>query len=249
MIFTTLEDKMRPMLAKQTDLDAVKVAIHQPNYLPYIGFFQKMALVDVFVILDVVQFSKDSYTQRTKIRTKDGWIWLTIPIEKKYCFKPIRDIYMPQDEKWFKKHKMSIKSNYSKYKFIDDKFIDEYYSYPGNFKKLHEFNEYGIFYLKDKFRINTRIVRASELNIDEKLKSTDLLVDIVKKVEGDIYISGSGGKNYMDAKKFLINKIKLKHFEFKPIEYPQRWDGFEPYMSAIDLLFNVGEPNENMFFW
>jgi hypothetical protein len=53
----------------------------------------------------------------------------------------------------------------------------------------------------------------------------------------------------MDAKKFLINKIKLQYFEFKPIEYPQRWNGFEPYMSAIDLLFNVGEPNENMHFW
>ena len=96
----------------------MKVAIHQPNYMPWIGFFQKMALADIFVILDTVQFSKDSYTQRTKIRTKEGWIWLTVPIEKKYHFKPIKDIPLPHDTKWLKKHKMSILSNYSKGPFL-----------------------------------------------------------------------------------------------------------------------------------
>ena len=215
------------------------VAIHQPNYLPYIGFFQKMALVDVFVILDNVQFSKDSYTQRTKIRTKDDWMWLTIPIEKQYYFRSIKDIYLPQDEKWLKKHKMSIVSNYPKYKFIDEKFVDEYYS--KKFEKLQEFNERGIFYLKDKFEIKTEILRASKLDINENLKSTDLLIDIVKNVGGNVYVSGLGGKNYMDADKFLMNNIKLEYFEFKPFEYPQRWAGFEPYMSAIDLLFNLGD--------
>ena len=217
----------------------MKVAIHQPNYLPWIGFFQKMALADIFVILDTVQFSKDSYTQRTKIRTKEGWIWLTIPIEKKYYFKPIMNIPLPQDEKWLKKHKMSIISNYSKCKFVDSKFVDEYYS--GKFEKLQEFNEQGIFYLKDKFGIKTDIVRTSELDIDDNLKSTDLLVDIVKKVGGDVYISGSGGGKYMDEGKFLMNNIKLEYFDFKPFEYIQRWDGFEPYMGAIDLLFNLGD--------
>ena len=220
----------------------MKVAIHQPNYLPYVGFFQKMALADVFVILDTVQFSKDSYTQRTKIRTKEGWIWLTIPIEKKYYFKPIKDIHLPQDKKWLKKHKLSIAYNYSKCKFFDDRFVDEYYSYSGKFEKLQEFNERGIFYLKDKFGIKTEIARASELDGDENLKSTDLLVDIVKKVGGNVYISGSGGGKYMDKGEFLRNNIKLEYFEFKPFEfkYPQRWNGFEPYMSAIDLLFNEG---------
>ena len=216
-----------------------KVAIHQPNYLPWIGFFQKMALVDVFVILDTVQFSKDSHTQRTKIRMKEGWIWLTIPIEKKYYFKPIKDIYLPQDTKWLKKHKMSIISNYSKCKFVDDEFINKYYC--GKFEKLQEFNEFGIFYLKDKFEIKTEIVKASEIDITENLKSTDLLVDIVEKIGGDVYISGLGGKKYMDERKFLMNNIKLKYFKFEPFEYSQRWTSFEPYMSAIDLLFNVGE--------
>ena len=214
------------------------VAIHQPNYLPYIGFFQKMALSDIFVILDNVQFSKDSYSQRTKIRVPYGSIWLTIPIEKKYNFKLINEVQLSSNNIWIKKHKLSIVSNYSKSPFFDKAFIERYYQ--NSFKNLQEFNEFGILYIKKRIGINTKIVRASELDINENSKSTDLLVDIVKKVGGDIYISGLGGRKYMAEEKFLENNIKLEYFEFKPFEYLQRWNGFEPYMSAIDLLFNLG---------
>jgi len=216
------------------------VAIHQPNYLPWIGFFQKMSLADIFVILDTVQFSKDSYTQRTKIRTKEGWIWLTIPVERKFYFRPINEVYLPQNDKWMKKHKMAIISNYAKSIFFDKKFIDEY-SCNNEFIKLQEFNEFGISYLKNKFEIESEVIRASELRLDKKLKSTELLIEIVKRVGGDVYISGMGGKKYLEEEKFEKEGIEIRYFEFKPFEYPQRWGGFEPYMSAIDLLFNVGE--------
>lgn len=222
--------------------ESINVTIHQPNYLPYIGFFQKMALADIFVILDTVQFSNRSYTQRVKIRTKEGWMWLTIPIEKKYHLKPIWDIYLSENKKWMKRHKNTLIKHYSKCKYFDEKFVDEYYS-SGKFEKLQEFNEFGIFYLKDKFGIKTEILRASELDIDENLKSTDLLIDIVKKVGGDVYISGLGGGKYMEEEKFLMNNIKLKYFEFKVFEYSQRWDSFESHMSTIDLLFNFGDEN------
>ena len=218
------------------------VAIHQPNYLPWIGFFQKMALVDIFVILDTVQFSKDSYTQRTKIRTKEGWIWLTIPVEKKFYFRPINEVYLPPNDKWKKKHKMAIISNYGKAPFFDKNFIERYYR--NEFTKLQEFNEFGIFYLKDKFGIETKVVRASELGINEGLKSTELLIETVKRVGGDVYISGVGGKNYLEEEKFEKEGIEIKYFAFKPFKYPQRWAGFEPYMAAIDLLFNMGEKSK-----
>jgi len=78
-------------------------------------------------------------------------------------------------------------------------------------------------------------------------RATGLLVEIVKKVGGNVYISGLGGRKYINEEKFLLNGIKLEYFEFKPFKYPQRWDGFEPYMSAIDLLFNVGSKSNNLF--
>ncbi len=218
----------------------MKVAIHQPNYLPYPGFFQKMALADIFIILDIVQFSKDSYTQRIKIRTKEGFTWLTIPIEKKYSNSSINDVKLPNDLKWLKRHKMSIIANYSRCQFFDEKFIDEYYFF-GNYKKLQGFNERGILYLKDKFNIKTPIVRANELDIKDNLKSNELLIELIKTIGGDVYISGIGGKNYIIEDKFKSNNIKLEYFESKPLEYSQRWEGFEPNMSSIDLLFNLGD--------
>lgn len=218
----------------------MKVAIHQPNYLPYMGYFQKMEISDIFVILDNVQFSKDSYTQRTKIRTPDNWMWLTIPIEKKNASEFIKDVPLPTDRKWLRKHKNSIISNYSKCPFFDEGFIEEYFIEGEQFKKLQEWNEFGIFYLKEKLKIKTSIIKASDLNLDENLKSTDLLVEIVNQVGGDTYISGAGGRKYMDISKFEKNDISLEYFDFEPFEYKQRWDGFEPYLSAMDLIFNLG---------
>lgn len=220
------------------------VAIHQPNYMPWIGFFQKMALADIFVILDTVQFSKDSYTQRTKIRTKEGWIWLTIPVVRNYYSRLINEVYLPQNDKWKKKHKMAMISNYAKAPFFDKSFVEQYYC--NEFVKLQEFNEFGIYYLNDKFGIETKVARASKLKIDKNLKSTELLLEIVKRAGGDVYISGIGGKKYIEEEKFEKEGIEIKYFEFEPFEYLQRWEGFEPYMSAIDLLFNMGEKSKEL---
>lgn len=221
----------------------VLVSIHQPNYLPYIGFFQKMALSDIFVILDTVQYAHESYTQRTRIRTREGWMWLTIPINKKYKFHQIKDILLLDNITWKKKHRLSLISNYSKCPFFDDTFINEYYSEISKIKTLQQFNEYGIFYLKKKFKIETKILRASELKINDNLKSTDLLIEIVQNVNGDTYLSGKGGVKYMDENEFKKKSIELQYFNFKPSEYQQRWKYFVPYMSAIDYYFNCGGKN------
>jgi hypothetical protein len=219
----------------------MKVTIHQPNYLPYFGYFQKMALSDIFVLLDTVQYSKNSYTKRVKIRTQMGGVWLTIPIEKINNFKKIQEIKLPIDIKWKTKHKSSITVNYSKSTFFDKFFVDNYYQLsPEN---LLDFNEAGIRYFQEKFNIKTKLVRASELKIDKELKSSDLLIEIVKKIGGSTYISGPSGKQYLDREKFLHNNIDVEIFEPTIHTYKQRWSGFEPYMSSIDILFNLGEKN------
>lgn len=214
-----------------------KIAIHQPNYLPWIGYFQKISSADVFIILDNVHFSKDSFTQRTKIRTKDGWMWLTIPIEKKYHRDTIENILLPEDNKWKKRHWTSIISNYSRSKYYDihRSFFEELYS--ESLKNLQLFNEKGILYLIDNFGIDVEIHRASEFDLGDS-RNTDLLVELIKKVGGDCYISGMGGEKYMNENRFKEESIKLEYFKFETFKYPQRWDGFIPYMSAIDILFN-----------
>lgn len=217
----------------------MKVTIHQPNYLPYFGYFQKMARADIFILLDTVQFSKDSYTQRVKIRTQNKWTWLTIPVEKINNFKKILEIKLPSDPKWKIKHRHSIEANYSKSPFFDKNFTDFYYQLSP--EDLVDFNEVGIRYLKEKFKIGTKLIRASELNINNELKSSDLLMEIVKKTGGSTYLSGPSGKKYLEKEIFLQNNVHIDFFEPQIQEYPQRWPGFQPYMSAIDLLFNMGE--------
>ena len=216
-----------------------RVAIHQPNYLPWIGYFKKMSLCDVFVILDTVQFSKDSYTQRTKIRTRDGWMWLTIPIQRGERSGLIKDVLLPEDCKWRKKHWLSIHSNYAKTKDFNDFndfFKSVYLDYDTD--RLQDFNEKFILYISDILGIHPEIVYASELNLENDLKKSDHLIEIIENTGGDVYISGVGGRNYIKEEKFERKGIEIEYFEFKPFIYKQRWAGFEPYMSAIDLLFN-----------
>jgi hypothetical protein len=217
----------------------MKIAIHQPNYLPYIGFFQKMVHADVFVLLDNVQYSKDSYTQRVKIRTRNGWMWLTIPIEKSNNFKKISQITLSNYNKWRLKHKLSIIANYSKTPFFDKEFIDRYYELTT--PDLVDFNEFGILYLQKKFKIKTKILRATQLNLDNQLAQSDLLIAIVKELSGSTYISGSSGRKYLNEKKFYENDIQVQYFEPKIQGYTQRWPSFQPFMSAIDLSFNIDD--------
>ena len=218
------------------------VAIHQPNYMPWIGFFQKIAKVDRLVILDTAKFTKNGIIHRNKIRTKENWAWLTIPIENKYKEVAIEDVYLAEDKKWWGKHWRLILGNYGKAKYFAEykEFFEKLYS-EKKYTKLQDLNEIIIFYLFECFNIHPEVIRSSELNMDPSLVKTDLNLEIVKRVGGDVYISGTGGKNYIKEEKFEKEGIEIKYFEFKFFEYPQRWGGFEPFMSTIDLLFNMGE--------
>ena len=223
------------------------VAIHQPNYMPWIGFFQKMTKADIFVLLDLAKFTKNGIIHRNKIRTKESWAWLTIPIENKYKGVAIKDVCLPEDKKWWGKHWRLILGNYGKAKhFTGYKDFFEKLYYKKKYTKLQELNETIIFYLFACFDIQPEIIRSSELYLDPSLAKTDLNLEIVKQVGGDVYISGVGGKNYMEEDKFGNEGIEIKYFEFEPFEYLQRWEGFEPYMAAIDLLFNMGEKSKEL---
>lgn len=227
----------------------MKVAIHQPNYIPWIGFFQKISNADIFVILDTAEFTKNGIIHRNKIRTKEGWTWLTIPIENKYKEMPIKDVQLPNDRKWWGQHWGLIKANYGKSEHFKEfkKFFEEIYIEKKN-TTLQELNETIILYLFDCFNICPQIVRSSELEISPFLAKTDLNIAILKKVGGDCYISGMGGQNYIDEIKFANEGIKLKYFKFEPFEYSQRWGGFEHYMSAIDILFNIDSESQKSIF-
>ena len=224
------------------------VTIHQPNYLPWLGFFSKIAHSDCYVILDTVKYTKNGVINRNKIRTKDEWCYLTIPIEKKFHNSNICDVILPENNAWQKNHWKTIEVNYKKADYFDS--YSDFFKkiYTKKFDRLSQINEEIIIYLLECLDITVDILKTSELTIDKSLKKTDLLIDIVNNVGGESYLSGISGKEYLDIDEFARNKIELNFFEFRHPIYRQRYQGFVPNMSVIDLIFNEGEKSKEILY-
>jgi hypothetical protein len=221
----------------------LKVAIHQPNYLPYLGFFHKIYLSDVFVILDTVQFVKSgplAWMNRNKIRTKEGWTWLSVPVLTKGRFPvAIKQALIDNTGNWRKKHWYSISCNYNKAKYFKRyaDFFEQLYS--RQWDKLAELNQKIIDYLFQQLGIGVKIVKASELEAEGT--GTELLINICKEIGANSYIYGRHGEDYMDAEDFRRQRIRLLPQDFRHPRYQQLHQPFIEGLSVIDLLFNEGE--------
>ncbi len=218
------------------------VGIHQPNYLPYLGFFDKMRRSDIFVIYDDAQFNKDDFQHRNKIRIYHGWKWLTVPVGKKNI--NINKIQIKNDIefskiKWSYAHLREIKDNYkdTPYYHLYEKELEKIYKRTHD--KLIDLNMNLIYFLMDAFNINTKIIFSSNYGFSSK--SSEKLVEIIEAAGGDIYLSGPGGRNYLDLALFEKKKVKVEFQDYTYPIYQQRYDGFIPNMSSIDALFNVGK--------
>ena len=215
------------------------VSIHQPNYLPYLGFFDKIKSSDVFIVHDDAQFSKTQFQHRNKIRIFHGWKWLTVPVREK-CI-PINKIRIKNNKEknrplWNVYHFREIRANYAKTKYFPEHEDELKKIYENKYERLIDLNMELIKFLLKAFDIDVEIIYAS--NFGFKSTKTQKIVDLVNAVGGDIYISGSGGKNYLDLS--IIEDFEVIFQDFKHPVYPQRYPGFEPNMAAIDALFNLG---------
>lgn len=211
------------------------VAIHQPQYLPWIGYFDKIDCADVFVLLDNVQYKKNEWQNRNRIKTSQGWQWITVPVLYKYPEK-INEVKINNTVDWRKKHLNALTYNYSKAPFFEKhrKFLEKTFS--TNWEFLVEINTHVIQYLINALGINKKIILASSLRLREG--PTDRLIDICKHVQADTYLSGKDGAKYMNLDAFAQAKIKVIFQDFRHPIYPQLYEPFEPLMSIVDLLFN-----------
>lgn len=216
------------------------VTIHQPNYIPYLGFFDKMKKADIFVILDNVQFvrtGKFAWQHRQKIRTKEGVMWLTIPVKRK--FKTNINKVQIANQDWQIKHWNAIKTNYGSSKYWNDYSAELEKFYQAKYNLLVDITIPLIEWITDRFNIKTKIELASKIVQNEFLSSTDLLIEIINKLNGDTYISGKFGVEYLEKAKFTDNNINLIIQDFNHPIYKQKLLGFVPNLSSIDYLFNV----------
>jgi len=212
------------------------IAIHQPNYLPWLGFFDKARISDTFVLLDNVSFTRGSVINRNKIRTKKGWQWLTIPVHHRSGIN-IRDV-LTVNSAWEQTHWKTLMFNYSRAPYFHDfaPLLREIYS--KRWVKMAELNEVLIRAMFDCFSLTPRILRASDLAIQGN--GSELLVDICRTVGDREYLSGIGAKEYLDLSVFERNSISVRFQQFAVPRYRQLFGRFVPNLSAIDYLFNCG---------
>jgi hypothetical protein len=215
------------------------VAIHQPNYFPWFGFFYKIAKSDIFIFLDNVQYSKNSYINRTKIQLTGKDKWLSIPV-KVPLGTDINQVCLKTYD-WVDQHMSIIENYYRKALFFDDVFpylCDLYKRIPQT--NIADVNIFLIQQIVLKLNISTKFKRASSIQINE-LKNDDRLVSLVNEQGFNmIYLSGKGGSNYQDDDKFINAGIDLQYVDFEHPVYNQANEGFLPGLSILDILMNCG---------
>lgn len=216
------------------------VVIHQPDFIPYLGFFHRLLYTDLFIILDDVQFvkSNNSWTHRDKIKTRSGAKWLTISVDKAFRDTPINQITISDSIDWKKQHLDLLIENYKKTPFFHEIFPYLEALYSHHFEKMMDFNIASIKMLLELFKIDIKIQYSSNLKTS-KTKS-ERLAELLIQVEATHYLSGVGAKAYHDDEPFNKAGIEVVWQDFRHPVYPQLHGEFIPYLSSIDLLFNCG---------
>lgn len=216
------------------------VSIHQPNFVPWIGYFYKIYKSDLFVILDNVQFTKNGFTNRNRIKTPQGENWLTLPVIQSGKFgQDITDCVIFHKEQSARKIVNSLLANYKKSKHFDRYFDAISRIIQTDTDKLCDINTELIRWTMEQLGIAKKVVKASDLeNIEGE--STERLVSICKHLGATAYLAGLGAKKYQDDGLFNQHGIELISSPFQYPQYDQLWGDFIPNLSVIDVLFNHG---------
>ncbi len=225
------------------------LSAHQPQYLPWLGFFDKIRRSDCFVYLDQVQYKEREYQNRNRICTKEGWMWLTVPVKSTGLGRQnISAVEVDNSADWAKKHLVGLEKCYSRAPFFKEHrdFITQVYT--AYWEKLIDLNLKLTAYLLKQFKITTLI--RYESDIGTTASSTERIIELCLKLKADTYLSGIGGKDYLKEEKFKQAGICLQYQQFEHPRYRQVYaaapDEFLPNMAAVDLLFNEGEHSRHI---
>ncbi len=215
----------------------MRIAIHQPHFLPWLGYLDKIDRADLFVVLDTVQFKKNEWQNRNKVRTSQGWQWLTVPVRHKFG-QALNQVDINQNAEWRAKHLRAMKLHYSRAPYLDQYFDGMREIYQRSWERLADLNLAVIRWLLKAFGISTPIQLASEMCLREE--PTDRLIDICQAVGATHYLAGPGAHAYMDVARFQASGVMLEVQEFKHPVYRQCYEPFLSGMAALDVLLTCG---------
>jgi WbqC-like protein family len=220
------------------------VAIHQPNYLPWLGYFYKILSSDVFVILDSVDYqsgNSSSITNRTRIKAANGELLITVPVVKPKETKRIDTIAIDNKQNWQRKHLNSLKTAYGKSRYFDEVYTLIEAALTGGFDYIADLNTGLIELVCSYLHIETPMVRSSRMGLADEAEKNQRIIEICKRVEASSYLSGNGARKYNNDDLFKTNAIELKYSQFSAPSYLQLHGEFVPDLSVVDCLFNCGK--------
>ena len=219
----------------------MKIAILQPNYIPWKGVFDLINQVDVFVFYDDVQYTKKDWRNRNKIKTPNGEIWLSVPVlHKGKRYQNISDTKIDTSKNWQQKHYKSIEKSYQKapyfneYKYLlDDIYINNKWS------NISELNVYSTKHIAKLLDIDVEWYLSSQLSCDGK-KNGEKIINICKKLGCNYFINGPSSKSFMDQKLFNEASITLEYMAYNYKAYKQLYPPFNHKVTIFDVIFNCG---------
>lgn len=227
------------------------VAIHQPHYFPWIGYFDKMAKSDMFILLDDVQMEKGSYMYRNRILDAGGRIvYLTISGDKHgFMDKKYREIQSKNDEQWLEKHKTELTRSYQHQPYFQEVWQEIEELFETQESTICAYCMRSIQKIKEILQIQTKVVLQSEIEA-VAAKKNDLVLGLCKAVDATVYLSGNGARKYTDEDSFAENGILLTYQKFEVPEYKQdNAAEFVPGLSILDMLFHCGIEKTRSVFW
>jgi hypothetical protein len=217
------------------------LSVHQPQYLPWLGYFDKVAASDLYVFLDLPQYKKREFQNRNRVKGPNGEVWLTVPVLSKGKFEQsIKDVEIDPTQDWRRSHWASIEMAYKKAPFWGDYAPGLKPFYEKEWKGLCELNTqmclhfFGVLGIKTPWKVESEIGTTGQ--------STERIIELCHKTHCDLYLSGAGGKDYMDEARFAQEGLGLKYQHYEHPVYRQQYPKapFLPYLCVLDLLFNEG---------
>jgi len=222
-----------------------KVGILQSNYIPWKGYFDLIGMVDEFIFLDTVQYSKGTWRNRNKIKTSNSLSWLTVPVLLKgKNFPLIKEVQIDGD-KWIQNHWKTLEFNYKKSKYFREvsQFLEPLY-FGKKYLFLSDLNKTFILEILKYLNIKTKISDSTTFNTSSEKSAR--VIDLVKQVGGQVYYSGPAAKSYINEKHFKANGIEVVWMNYSNYEiYEQLWGTFVHEVSILDMLFNCGKDSIN----
>jgi WbqC-like protein family len=220
----------------------VKIAIHQPHYLPWLGYFAKWAAADVFVFLDTVQYEKNGWQNRNRIKTREGPRWLTVPVRAKLG-TPIREVIVDSSQNWRARHYATIENAYGGAPAWRQHRDQLQALYGRDWERLAPVAIASAEWLAGKLGVTTPTRLASEIELpaEAQADATARLIELCHAVGADTYLAGRDGALYMDIEQFAAAGIVVETQQYEHPVYSQEHGEFAPFLSTLDLLLNHGE--------